>query len=528
MRHKTIILAALALSVAHLALADGVAVRRIFREPRVTRGNTNIVKVQPVDWASWIWSPKAPGTCELAADWEAMTRDSFAAKDGVFLKFRKRFSAKPDAKKLTIDVSADERFYLTLDGAFVARGPNRAVVENWQYQTYEIDLTDGDHVLEATVWIIGDHGPLAQLSFRGGFVLKADGAYDAVLTTGKADWEVGTLRGMKAIGKGSCWGTGDQWEVTGTGIYDAEPATWTKAVVVRGPAGVDDVKATYGGRTGGWMLFPTQLPDQTETMSRPGAVKAVTRNAKFREEYAYTEAETKAPEIASLNALVREGRAYVVPPHTRLQAAWDLGVYCCAYPQLVVKGGAGAKVAWGWTEASRQKGTGLKGGQPGARDAIVGRYLEGYGDTFVCDGRDRAVFSSPWFRCGKWCRIDVETGDQPLEITDLYLVESRYPLEMESAFATPQDVTMDGIRRISARAMQMCCHETLYDCPYYEQQMYPGDTRVQLNILTAMTRDDRIIKRAIELYDLSTRDDGQCPFNWPTRGTQEGATYTLC
>ena len=93
MRHKTIILAALALSVAHLALADGVAVRRIFREPRVTRGNTNIVKVQPVDWASWIWSPKAPGTCELAADWEAMTRDSSAAKDGVFLKFRKRFSA---------------------------------------------------------------------------------------------------------------------------------------------------------------------------------------------------------------------------------------------------------------------------------------------------------------------------------------------------------------------------------------------------------------------------------------------------
>ena len=528
MRHKTIILAALALSVAHLALADGVAVRRIFREPRVTRGNTNIVKVQPVDWASWIWSPKAPGTCELAADWEAMTRDSSAAKDGVFLKFRKRFSAKPDAKKLTIDVSADERFYLTLDGAFVARGPNRAVVENWQYQTYEIDLTDGDHVLEATVWIIGDHGPLAQLSFRGGFVLKADGAYDAVLTTGKADWEVGTLHGMKAIGKGSCWGTGDQWEVTGTGIYDAEPATWTKAVVVRGPAGVDDVKATYGGRTGGWMLFPTQLPDQTETMSRPGAVKAVTRNAKFREEYAYTEAETKAPEIASLNALVREGRAYVVPPHTRLQAAWDLGVYCCAYPQLVVKGGAGAKVAWGWAEASRQKGTGLKGGQPGARDAIVGRYLEGYGDTFVCDGRDRAVFSSPWFRCGKWCRIDVETGDQPLEITDLYLVESRYPLEMESAFATPQDVTMDGIRRISARAMQMCCHETLYDCPYYEQQMYPGDTRVQLNVLSALSRDDRMIKRAIELYDLNTRDDGMCPMNFPTRGLQESLTYTLC
>jgi alpha-L-rhamnosidase len=76
--------------------------------------------------------------------------------------------------------------------------------------------------------------------------------------------------------------------------------------------------------------------------------------------------------------------------------------------------------------------------------------------------------------------------------------------------------------------MQMCCHETLYDCPYYEQQMYPGDTRVQLNVLSALSRDDRMIKRAIELYDLASRDDGQCPFNWPTRGLQEGATYTLC
>ena len=43
-----------------------------------------------------------------------------------------------------------------------------------------------------------------------------------------------------------------------------------------------------------------------------------------------------------------------------------------------------------------------------------------------------------------------------------------------------------------------------------------------------MSRDDRIIKRVIEIYDLNMRDDGQCPFNFPTRGTQEGASYTLC
>ena len=76
--------------------------------------------------------------------------------------------------------------------------------------------------------------------------------------------------------------------------------------------------------------------------------------------------------------------------------------------------------------------------------------------------------------------------------------------------------------------MQMCCHEMLFDCPFYEQQMYPGDTRVQLNVISAMTSDDAIIRRAIEIYDINRRDDGNVPFNFPTVGTQEGASYTLC
>jgi hypothetical protein len=58
---------------------------------------------------------------------------------------------------------------------------------------------------------------------------------------------------------------------------------------------------------------------------------------------------------------------------------------------------------------------------------------------------------------------------------------------------------MADIRRICARAMQMCCHEMLFDCPYYEQQMYPGDTRIQLQVLSALSQDDRMIRRAIEL-----------------------------
>ena len=495
---------------------------RAFRDARVTRGNTNILKVQPIDDASWLWMPGDGGLSQGKVDfWEGDRKGKSVEGDVTFLKFRNEFNVGKNDGTLVFDVSADERFYLALDGEFVARGPNRGTVENWQYQTYVVDaLAEGPHVIEAVVWKIGDFGPLAQLSYRGGFVFKANGAYDAKLTTGKGSWKVGRLPGIRPIGKDAgAWGTGSQFEITGCGPYSGDPSSWETPEVVRGDAGVEGPKI-YGGRTSGWMLFPSQIPDQTEYSCVPGRVKAVAKGAEFRSLHVYTEDEAK--ETVDLT------KPFTVPANTKMQLAWDLGRYYCAYPDVTLSGGKGAKFAICFAEASHRGDNKLKTSEPDARGLIVGRYLPAFGDTFVSDGRKGARFSAPWFRCGKWVRIDIETKDEPLTVDAVGLVESRYPVEMESLFESSGDRTFGPVRDISARAMQMCCHEMLFDCPFYEQQMYPGDTRVQLNVLSAMSRDDRIIKRAIEIYDLNTRDDGQCPFNFPTRGLQEGASYTLC
>ncbi len=482
-------------------------VERIFREPRYTRGNTNIIRVQPIDYASWIWLPN----------------DNSKRK---VVKFKKTF-AVTNAAPLTIDVSADERFYLTLDGKFIARGPNRGTVENWQYQTYTINnLKPGEHVLEAVVWRFGDASPVAQITWRGGFVLKADGVYDAALTTGKTDWQVGEIAGVvHTIGWGNgAWGGGEQFEIRGRGLYAVEPKSSVKAEVVRHPAGANYTGCGYySGRTGGWMLFPSQIPDQTETVVMPGKFRAATTNAPWRGTHTYTEAETKSPWIEKFNELLKNGKAVTIPPKTRLQLAWNLERYICAYPELVTMGGKGARVSWTWTESARDEKTKRKN----ERGAIVGKYLEGFGDVFMTDG-EKGVFSAPWWRCGLWCRLDIETKDEPLTLTSLKMIESRYPLELESVFTSPQDASLQDIRRICARAMQMCSHEMFFDCPYYEQQMYTGDTRVELLVLAAMARDDRLIRRAIEIFDLATRDNGMCPMNWPSRLLQEGSSYTLC
>ena len=491
--------------------------RRTFEKARHFRGDTNVKALSGIDNASWIWAADEP---------------AFVVPQGnEFRKFRIEFDSTEEAPHLDFSVSADSRYYLTIDGKFVSRGPNRSTTENWQFQSYRVALKPGRHVVEATVWqLTNTMAPLAQLTWMPGFVFYACEPYRSALTTGIAKWKCGKVDCIRRFdGKdtaGCGWATGGQWEVVGTGPYAFEPKEWKDVVEVRRPI----TAYGYGGRAPGWMLFPTQLPDQTETKVAPGRFLAAVRGEPMRAMYEYTEADTKSPDVAALNELVGKGKKFVVPPRTSIQAAWHLGEYICAYPVLRTNGGKGAKVSWTWAESPRTRGTkGRNGdGKKGRRDTIVGQYLNTYGDMFVCDGREGAEFSIPWFRCGLWCKIDIATADEPLEITGMELIESRYPLEDAAGFSSKDDPSLADIRRICRRAMQMCCHEMLFDCPYYEQQMYPGDTRVQLLVLSALSRDDRIIKRAIELYDLGTRDDGMCPFNWPTRGLQEGFTYTLC
>ena len=461
---------------------DAAAARRAFRPERYSRGDAGVHVVQPVDTAAWVWP--------------ANLVDEIAVAPERYLRFRRAFRSPGGTAR--VDVSADERFVLLLDGRIVARGPNRGTVENWMYQTYDLDLPAGEHALEAVVWRIGEAAPLAQLSWRGGFILKAEGEFDALLSTGKAQWQVGELKGTHSDGsleRARSWGCGAGFSVRGTGLASELPQAWTNAVVVR--EAVRTVEDNQVGiRRHGWILFPSQLPDQTEWCVRPGAFKT---------------------------GDVAKGAPFTVPPRTRKEILWDLENYYCAYPVLRTSGGEGARVTWGWSEAMRE----ANGRKTRDRGEWQGKKFVGFTDRFLPDGRKDAEFTTPWWRCGRWVEIAIETADAPLTVEDVSIVESRYPVEDESRFEC-DDGTVAPIRRLCARGMQMCAHEMLFDCPFYEQQMYPGDSRVELRVLAAMSGDDRLVRRAIELFDYGRRESGLVPMNHPSRGLQESVTYSMC
>jgi len=523
------------------ALAMGVVcsveavseVRRVAMPPRLVRGSTNLRQLAPWDAATWIWAAPAP-----------------LPPGGEFLRFRKAFTVTEDAP-LRFHLSADERFILLLDGEIVARGPDRGDVNSWFAQSYEVTLPRGEHVFEAVCWKMNPgQAPLAQLSWRGGFLFTAEGAYDAALTTGKADWRVARLGGTRMTrGKYPSGGTGAQCEMHGTGVaYEQPPASaWSRPVRVREAVMRADAPGSGSTRKPGWMLYPTELPAQLARAVRPGAFKAADAqtfdtngvwSAAARDwgSNAWYRAEAAAhPAVARANDfLAGRAKTFTVGAHEKVRLLWDLDEYYCAYPELTVSGGKGARLGWSWAESLYVGNcfdwhtvvTNCERKGMTSRAKWQDKYFYGPRDTYFPDGRAGARFTPPWWHCGRWCQIEIETADEPVTVDAIRLLETRYPFDCQAYFRC-DDPSLEAVQKICRRGLEMCMHEMFFDCPFYEQQMYPGDTRVQMLVANALSPDARLTRQAFRLLEVSQRDNGLVSMNYPTMWLQESATYSM-
>jgi hypothetical protein len=502
-----VVAAILVLSSAH-AENNVPVVQKVLLAPPMNAGNSGIVPIQPIDDAAWIWHPDfgIPPTPSHA--------DYFSRgwEQPVILRFRRQFEVT--ATPIRIHVSADERFELFLDGQRIARGPDRCDVEHWSYSTYDLQLAPGCHRLEALVWSIGPYEPLAQLTWRGGFVLKAEGDYDQLLTTGKAAWEVARLEGYDfsnfsfAGAQMTAHGCGPQWK----------EGNYVPAIVIRAPLNPGNM---WGEPAAGWKLIPTTLPDQLDREITTGRAVALGQGRLPEDKLVLAE-QAQNPGLPEWQAIIDGRGQIVVPAHSEQFLLWDLTNYYSAYPLAEVSGGAGATMTWGWAESLYLPHSDGKG----QRDQFIGKTFRGTTDTFLPEGGAHQKFSTFWWRAGRWCLISIKTGSEPLTIHRLALDESRYPLENESRF-DDEDPGLPGVIGLAVRGLQMCAHETYMDCPYYEQLQYVGDGRLELLTTYAITRDDRLAKRAIQLFDYSRRNWGFVNERYPAYLPQQSPTFSL-
>ena len=427
----------------------------------------------------------------------------------------------PAAATIDIHVSADNRFELLCDGMFVGMGPDRSDLEHWSFHSYRLTLEAGTHQLSADVHFMGLNPadrPWAQTYIEPAFVLFSEHA-TVDLNTGSAPWKAALLGGVttrKAPVKGF-FVVGPNYTINAQS-YFAPPAP-VDAVVVR-----DAGRHTQSGTIiPGWKLHPSRLPEQLRQPVGGGHVRIV---ASLPDDAPFPVETSEG--VSEWQAFI-EGRLPVsIPAHTRVTALWDLEQYHTAYPELTTAGGRGARVSVEWAEAclvSRDPANDTDARRKGHRNEVAGKYFVGNGDTYLPDG-PRRTFPSFWWRAGRYIRIAVETADEALTLERLRLLETRLPLEQEGAFHG-SDPELAGIAAVAVRGIQMCAHETYMDCPYYEQMMYVGDTRLQMLTSYVMSREDRLNQRALEIFDWSRQETGFVLERCPSHPKQLSCTFAM-
>ncbi len=446
--------------------------------------------------------------------------------------YRLRFEL-PEPQTARIHVSADQRYELLLDGQRIGRGPERGDKQHWFYESYDLSLSAGPHTLVARTWLLDQEAmqaPNAQISLRHGFLLAAEGPMLDRLSTGRAPWEAKKLGGYTFHSPPTDQAShfaGGTLTLDGRAFDWAWPTGggegWTAVV----PSQVARDRINRWGESGRIpRLHPARLPAMIENTLHLGTVRTIDAPASVDAEqlrqlpYQAVDPALRA-ELDAWQAMLRGEGSLTVPAHARRRVLVDLENYYCAYPQITCSGGRDATIRMNWAESlflhpPRPIGP---SNAKGHRDQWEGKFFRGRGHTFIADGGPQRTFDTLWWECGRYVEVVIETASEPLTIDALVFRETRYPLTMEGR-VNLSDERFNAAVPIMWRTLQMCSHETYMDCPYYEQLMYAGDTRLEILTTYLMTADDRLPRKALMLFGVSHSSDGLTHARYPSHVEQ--------
>ncbi|MDZ7346643.1 MAG: alpha-L-rhamnosidase N-terminal domain-containing protein, partial [candidate division KSB1 bacterium] len=423
--------------------------------------------------------------------------------------FRKTFSLDKIPDRFIVHLSADNRYRLFVNGRSVCTGPERWDLAHWRFESVDLTpyLSQGKNVLAAVVWNFGEHRPWGQLSWRTAFILQGDSEIEAVVNSDRT-WKVLQNSAYSPIpvnpqtmGTFTVVGPGEEIDGRlypwGWAEIDYDDSKWPAAKELEHgkPRGYRDAGTL-------WLLTPRQIPPMEETLQRNLIIR-------------------RAEGITAHDGFLSGAKPLEIPPNRRAVILLDNGVLTTAYPHLTLGRGRGASVKLTYAEAlvddKREKGN---------RNEIKGRTIFGYYDIFHPDGGEQRSFSTLWFRTYRYLQLDIATGSEPLLLHDLHGVFTAYPFTAKASFES-SDPSLKQIWETGWRTARLCANETYFDCPYYEQLQYVGDTRIQALISLYVSGDDRLMRKAIELFNDSRTPDGLTSSRYPTTIPQVIPPYSL-
>lgn len=438
------------------------------------------------------------------AQWIAPQNDS-GTEYGVYY-FRKSIDLKEKPTSFNIQVSADNRYKLYVNGKIVSMGPARCDTYFWNFETVDIAsfLVAGKNSITALVWNEVEYRPEAQISVRTAFILQGKSEVEEILNTNES-WKCICDKGYQPIPGYFFAATKGQlvdMAQTVKGDWTSpnfDDNAWPKA------ARLFDGKLKGASDGLAWQLVPSTLPQMELTYQRIPKLRWAVG--------------MKVPAT-----FPSEKQALIVPANSKVTLLLDQTFYTNAYVTLNFSKGLGAGISIGYAETLYDQ----EGGEfrKSNRNEVEGKTFIGRTDSLLADGTDGQSFTTLNFRSYRYIRLIVQTKADPLVIDDLYGTFTGYPFKANYTFNS-DNPEIKQIMDIGWRTARMNAWETYTDCPYYEQLQYIGDTRIQAMISYYNSGDDRLARNALNLMDQSRLAEGVTMSRYPTRSTQIISTFSL-
>jgi len=453
--------------------------------------------------------------------WEArwITHPEISGEElGVYL-FKKTFVLKSLNSEFIINVSADNRYKLFVNGQAASNGPARGDLKKWRYETVNIApfLIIGENVICAKVWNFGNLSPVAQFSAKTGLIIQGNSEHEKIINTGQ-DWKVmidsaysfypiDHLQTYYVTGPGErfdCSFHPWQWHNA-----DFEEVGWFAAKELEQGMSIKSIKK-YGIMPT-WALYPSEIPQMDSKKQYFSKIRL-------------------CEGIKDANAILFETDNLIIPANQSVTILLDQEELTNAYPRLHFSGGKESQIKITYAESLFH--TVLKDGKEqitvnkGNRDAIEGKRINGNYDIIICDGGINRMFEPLWWRTFRYVQIEITTKEESLLLNQFYSLFTAYPLSELADFNSSEPLLTD-IFRVGWRTQRLCAGETFFDCPYYEQLQYVGDTRIQGLVTFYVSGDTLLWRKAINDFYDSRMPFGITQSRYPSSEPQLIPTYSL-
>ena len=215
----------------------------------------------------------------------------------------------------------------------------------------------------------------------------------------------------------------------------------------------------------------------------------------------------------------------IIQPGLKETILFGLPCVMNMFPAYRFSGGKGSKVTFTYFERFEKKDASEEN-QVARDDFKNGDICEFFmRDTIILDGGN-LCYEPFWIKSFRFLQIEIEAKEEAVTFYRPTAHRAGYPLNPRTRIRSSEP-WVNQLYTMCQRTLEGCMLETYMDCPTWEQFQYPMDTRLQILFTYICSTDTAMARKALEDFHSTQLPDGIILGKAPTGSKQVITTFSL-